>query len=223
MTLSPDLLPLVIGGGVAVLGGGIWLIGRTIENRRREVLEQYALTRGYRFERERPDGQSRLVGELELFNTGHSRRWGYTLTGRVNSRDCTVFEYRYTTGSGKSSNMHRCAMILWEVGGVGLPQFTLTPEGFFDRVGELFGMQDFDFAEDPEFSRAYRLRGPNEAAVRALFTANRRSALTAVKGQRLMASGRYLVWWRNGRLPGPDHLDQFLADGDQIRRQFPDS
>jgi len=44
-----------------------------------------------------------------------------------------------------------------------------------------------------------------------------------VKGQRVSGSGRYLVWWRSGRLPGTDHLDQFLADGDQVRRQFLDA
>jgi hypothetical protein len=31
-----------------------------------------------------------------------------------------------------------------------------------------FGGQDIDFAESPEFSRAYRLRGSDEAAVRAV-------------------------------------------------------
>ena len=223
MTLSPDLLPVVIAGGTAVLGGSIWLVARTIEKRRREALEQYALVRGYRFERGRPGGEQQLEGEMELFKTGHSRKWGYTLVGRVNSRACTAFEYRYVTGSGKNSNTHRCAVMLWEADGAGLPASTLTPEGFLDRVGQLFGMQDFDFAEDPEFSSAYRLRGPDEAAVRALFTPNRRAGLSAVKGQRVSGSGRYLVWWRSGRLPGTDHLDQFLADGDQVRRQFLDA
>ena len=223
MILAPDVLPAVIGGAVVVLAGGLWLIGRGIEHRRREALEQYALVRGYRFERERRGGEQELESALQLFKTGHSRRWGYTLVGRVNSRACTVFEYRYVTGSGKNSNTHRCAVMLWEADGAALPAFTLTPEGFLDRVGQLFGMQDFDFLEDREFSNAYRLRGPDEVAVRALFTPKRRAVLAAASGQHVMGSGRYLIWWRSGRLPGPERLDQFLADGDQVRRQFLDA
>jgi len=225
VNLAPDVLPAVVGGGVVVLAGGLWLIGRGMENRRREALQQYALVRGYRFERERLGGERELENALELFKTGHTRRWGYTLVGRVNSRACTVFEYRYVTGSGNSSNSHRCAVMLWEAdsAGEGLPTFTLTPEGLLSRVGQLFGMQDFDFLEDPEFSNAYRLRGPDEAAVRALFTPKRRAMLTAARGQQVMGSGRHLIWWRSGRLPGPDRLDQFLADGDQVRRQFLDA
>ena len=64
-----------------------------------------------------------------------------------------------------------------------LPQFLLTPEGFWARVAAYFGGQDIDFADSPEFSSAYRLRGSDEPAVRALFTPARRQVFELIRGQ----------------------------------------
>ena len=52
-----------------------------------------------------------------------------------------------------------------------MPRFELKPEGFFDRIGSVLGGHDIDFAEDPEFSRACRLKGPDEPAIRETFHA----------------------------------------------------
>ncbi len=43
---------------------------------------------------------------FEPFRSGHSRTWGYTLTGAVSGRPFTAFEYRWVTGGGKSSHRH---------------------------------------------------------------------------------------------------------------------
>lgn len=50
-----------------------------------------------------------------------------------------------------------------------LPDFALEPEGLWSRVSELVGGKDIDFAEYPEFSDKYYLRGVNETAVREFF------------------------------------------------------
>src|SRR2546422_3151571 len=49
-----------------------------------------------------------------------------------------------------------------------LPTFMLTPEDLRAKLAVLFGGQDVDFDDSPEFSRRYRLRGTDEDAVRAL-------------------------------------------------------
>lgn len=139
----------------------------------------------------------------------------------------TAFDYSYATGGGNSARRHRFAMMLWESPDTRLPRFSLAPEGFFQRLGQRFGVKDYDFTEDPEFSRAYQLQGDDEAAVRALFTPARRAYLLAAgatmekpRRHHLAGAGSRLLWWRNGRLPGLEELDQFLADGDAVRRQF---
>ncbi len=51
-----------------------------------------------------------------------------------------------------------------------IPDFALEPESFGTKFSELMGGKDIDFAEYPEFSRKYYLRGDPEAAVRTFFS-----------------------------------------------------
>ena len=83
-----------------------------------------------------------------------------------------------------------------------------------------FGGQDIDFAESPEFSRAHRLRGSDEAAVRALFTPARRQVFELLGSQHAAGAGQELMWWRDGALPPPDQFDVFLMEGQRIQRAF---
>lgn len=170
-----------------------------------------------------------VAGGFGVFAHGRRRRWGATINGQVGGRPFTLFEYAYVTGGGNSRNQHRLTVMAWEAPEQTLPRFSLVPEGFFRRLAQRFGAQDFDFEEDAEFSRAYQLQGDDERAVRALFTPGRRAFLMAESpdGRRaprhhLAGAGARLLWWRNGRLPRTHDLDQLVADGDRLRRAFLD-
>lgn len=221
--MTPILFVVLGVGAVAAIGA----LAFAADRRRQAALAEYCLVRGYRLERERHGAQDALAEAFAIFRQGRNRRWRWTINGSMGSRPFTAFEYSYVTGGGNSNQRHRFAMILWEAPEAQLPRFSLVPEGFFQRLGQRFGVKDFDFDEDPEFSRAYQLQGDEEAAVRALFTPGRRTLLTApgLAGDKpprhhLAGAGSRLVWWRDGGLPRPDQLDQFLADGDAVRRQF---
>lgn len=217
MLIDPSLL--IIGGGV-VLVGAIAANAIARERRRRAAYEEFCRTRGFGFETERPGGERRYQGTLEYFTQGRSRRWGYTINGRRADAPFTAFEYRWVTGGGKNSSTHRIAGIVWERDGAALPGFALTPEGWLSRVGDIFGMQDIDFAESPEFSRAYRLRGPDDGAIRAAFTPELRHFFAVTPDQHVAGGGTVLIWWRSGRLPPAARLDEWLEEGDRVRRRF---
>jgi len=216
----PIDLPWLIFAGVAVLAGGGFLLARAAERKRREALEQFCLMRGFRFEQERPGAEAALAALFEPFRSGHSRKWGYTLTGAFSGRPITAFEYRWVTGGGKSSQTHVVHGILWESVNAHLPAFTLGPENFLTRIAGVFGAQDIDFDDTPDFSSAYRLRGKDEAAIRAFLTPALRQYLALAPGQRMAADGTRLLWWRDGRLPKPDQLEQFLMEGDAVARKL---
>jgi len=217
MLIEPQWLVL---GGVAVLGVGGTLLAQAMERKRREALEGFCLMRGFRFEANRPGAETALAPLAEQFRSGHSRKWGYTLTGALSGRPVTAFEYRWVTGGGKNSQRHNLHAILWETPNGKLPVFTLGPENLLTRLAAAFGGQDIDFDDSPEFSSAYRLRGEDEAAIRAFLTTDLRQFLTLTPGQRIAAGGTRFLWWRNGRLPKPEQLEQFLMEGDAVARRF---
>ena len=221
--MTPPIALIALGIAIPVGIIGAYTIA---QRRRREALQQFSEQRGYRFEKERPGAEDALAEVFPIFGKGHGRDWGCTITGQVGGTPFTAFDYLYITGSGKSSHRHRLAMMLWDTPGVNLPRFSLGPEGFWRRVAQRCGAQDFDFEGDEEFSRGYELQGDDEAAVRALFTPARRAYLVApgpdgkLVRHHLGGAGTRLLWWQTGRLPAPEALDQFLADGDRVRRLF---
>jgi len=190
-----------------------------LERRRREAYKEFCMMRGFTFERSRHSSPQPYAA-VPLFAKGQSRRWGYTIGGRWNGRAFTAFEYRYSTGGGKNRHTETVSVMQWDGDDVALPRFCCTPEGFWDRLAQRFGRQDFDFPEDPAFSDAYQLQGDDEAAVRAAFTAEVRRHLVANPRQHVAGARQALFWWRPGRLPKPDDLDALFAEGDGVRRLF---
>jgi hypothetical protein len=220
MLIEPQWV--VLGGVAALVAGGV-VLARAAERNRREALETFCLMRGFRFEAERAGAEVALAALCEQFRSGHSRKWGYTLTGAVSGRPITAFEYRWVTGGGKNSHRHNLHAILWETPGTPggrLPAFTLGPENLLTRLAAVLGGQDIDFDDSPEFSSAYRLRGEDEAAIRAFLTPELRQFLALTPGQQIAAEGTHFLWWRHGRLPKPDQLEQFLMEGEAVARRF---
>ena len=217
MTIEPQWL---IMGGAAALVGSLALVSRAQERKRRAAYEEFCMIRGFTFEPERPDGERRFADVFDPFTAGRRRTWGYTISGTKNQAPFTVFEYRWVTGSGKNSSAHRIGGIVWERDDAAFPKFALSPAGWFSRLGHMFGAQDIDFPESPEFSRAYQLKGPDEPAIRRLFTPEIRRFFEATPNQQVAGGGRFLFWFRNVRLPAAAALDEWLEQGDQVRRRL---
>ena len=219
LPVSSDwIVGVMFSASLAVIAGA-FIYQRIVDRRRTQDYTEHCLARGLRFEHDRPGEEARHTRTCRLFDEGHSRKWCYTITGKRGDLPYTMFEYRWTTGSGKSSQQHTIGAVLWPTER-DLPDFMLTPEGFMAKIAAWFGGQDIDFADSPRFSDFYRLRGSNEAAVRALFTADLRHTLERDPDDHIAGGGKELLWWRNGRLPPSEALDQFLTEADRIRLLF---
>lgn len=215
-----DTIPLVLVLGVsAAIAVSLLVYGRVVDRRRTRAYAEFCLPRGYRFEHDRPGHEARCAASFPVFTEGRRRRWGYTITGHRGDTPFTAFEYRWTTGSGDSSRTHTIAAVQWPIERQ-LPTFMLTPEDLRAKLAVLFGGQDVDFADSPEFSRRYRLQGTDEDAIRALFTPGLRLALMQHPKQHVAGGWNDLFWWRTGGLPAPDAFDEFLMEADRVRRMF---
>ena len=152
----------------AFLGFIVW-IGHRQEKERTAKIGQLAASMGLEF---RPQGDLELnqrLGILQLFKLGHSRNLSNLLTGETDECRISIFDYRYTTGSGKSTHTTKLTLAALESKRLRIPAFTLRPENFLDKIGGLLGLQDIDFADNPEFSKSFVLKGSEEEKIQKLF------------------------------------------------------
>lgn len=210
---------ILVGGGLAVVGAAAWF-QRARERKRRDAFAEYSLIRGYTYEPQRAEGERRFRAAFEIFTQGDNDSWRNTITGTKNQAPFTAFEYVWQTGSGKSRRTHTISGMIWERDDISLPKFTLAPEGWFSRLGDWFRKRDIDFVESPDFSRVYQLKGADEQAVRALFTPELRRFFEATPNQKVNGGGSFLFWWFDEKLPSVERLDEWLEQGDHVRRRF---
>lgn len=166
-----DFLPfLFIGGFIVLIVGGI-IYSMVAEKKRRADLMETAESLGLAFI---PDGDDRLLaslGEFKLFSQGRSRKMKNLIQGDSGEVKIAIFDYQYTVGNGKNSSTHRQSVISLQSSELTSPDFSMRPEGMFDKIGSALGFQDIDFESHPEFSRLFVLQSSNEEAIRNYFQA----------------------------------------------------
>ena len=161
------------------VAAGIGLAAWWSQKKRTEAWRQVAGELGIQFLGHQNDVLSRC-GQMKLFSRGRSRRVTNAISGDAGDVQITLGDYRYRTGSGKNSSTHSYTVCVLQSDRLSLPACFLRPQvRFFDALGALFGGQDIDFSEDPEFSKSYVLQGESEGAVRGLFDQRVRSWFAA--------------------------------------------
>src|SRR5579863_972801 len=90
-------------------------------------------------------------------------RLSNVMTGQINGFEVSVFDY--THGSGKSRTTQTLTCFTQDAE---LPPFELRPENIFDKVCDAVLNRDIDFDSNPDFSRRYHLRTPDETRIRML-------------------------------------------------------
>lgn len=133
------------------------------------------------------------------------------LVGSVSGLQASICDYSY--GQGKSRVTVTLACFSQEAE---LPPFALRPEGFFDKISDALFHNDIDFDSNPDFSRCYLLRTPNEARTRALFNPGLLTFFEQIAPEkwRVEASEPTLIIYKQTRqavLDIPDFLKQTSA------------
>ncbi len=163
---------------------------------------------------EKPDKalRERLL-HFHLFSQGHSTKIRNVLTGRAGEMDVRVFDYRYTTGGGKNSSTWRQTVMLCESAQMSLPKFALRPEHFFHKIGQVFGYQDIDFDNHPDFSKRYLLKGDDEREIRKLFDTDTLSFYESHGKLSTEAAGHQLIHYHANKRISPEKLSEFIREG----------
>lgn len=202
----PVFYIVVAVAGVISLIVGIILIARHFEQQRTEKLRSLAAELGFSFQPLWTDATSPGVAAFEVLCRGRGIKLFNSLNGSSDGVDVTIFDHRYTTGSGKHSHTTTQTVVAIRSDLLKLPRFTMATERLISRIASALGYQDIDFMESPEFSRTFLLRGPDEAAIRAKFSRMDLSNLAEFKGISLEGEGDRLLIWHQGKRRKPEEI-----------------
>ena len=208
---------IAVAGGLALVGGIIALVAR-YERKRAEELAAVGQAMGFTFE---PDGDLEVMkgfGDLPLYGHGHSKRVKCVMTGQAGERDVKLFDYKYTTGSGKNSHTWSQTVALFPRAAEGLPDLLLSPENIFHKIGAVFGYQDIDFDTSPDFSSHYLLRGPDEMAIRSVFGADALNFFGQQRGWHVEIAGGNVGIYRSDKRCKPEDLRTYLEETQSVLR-----
>ncbi len=140
------ILFVIIAVTVAVIGG-------IYARKRRDALAAWAIAHGLEFMDYAPAGLIDRYSGFEPFGIGSSRSASNLIRGQTGEILWEIFEYHYTTGSGKDRSRHTWSLVAATVPMV-FSRLRLRPEGLFDKVKGLIGFEDINF-ESEAFSRRY--------------------------------------------------------------------
>jgi hypothetical protein len=162
------------------------------------------------------------IPDFKMTSRGHARRRYNNYEGRTSGLDISVFDYRYTVGSGKNSSTHTNTIAMTNVN---LPIFQLSKEGFFSKIADKFTNKDIDFRDYPDFSDKYVLKGIDEQGIRTIFTSE---ALVFFENyerennQRcyVESNGRELIFCTPSKRIKPENMNMFMEKTKHCFRLF---
>lgn len=206
-------IQLIIWGGIAALVVVGFVIAQYLRRKRTEAFQRIAEDLGLAFTPFAGDAMANELGHFELFSKGHSKKISNLLHGTSNDRALAIFDYQFTTGSGKHAHTWHTTVMQIQFDGPELPRFSLCQESVWHKIGGLFGKNDIDFDTHPKFSRRHLLRGDDESAIREVFTPDILDYYEAHPGLNTEVCGNTLLFYRQGKKVKPHNVGPFLADG----------
>jgi hypothetical protein len=213
--MTPVVVVLIAAGAGVIVLCAVWTTRR--EKARAEAMRLRAQALGFTFaENAAPDGAGGAT--LPLFQRGRRHKATNVMTRTDRDVETLLFDYAYTTGSGKHQSTHRQTVALFQFPDGDLPKFEVSPEALMHRIAGLFGYDDIDFDASPEFSKLYLVRGSDEMRVRAVLGPSSRHALERSPGWSVEGASRALAVYRGSKRVNPDELSVFLEEAKQIRQ-----
>ena len=188
--------------------------------RRVQALAALAASNGLEFNEEDPFNLPDRLAGISQFNQGNSRKASNVIHGTYAGRDVLLFDYQYTTGSGKNRHTHRLSACL-EPAGVPLPALLIRPETFLDKAAAFVGFEDIDFESD-EFSRKFFVKGPDKKFAYDVCNPQMMSWLLANAGNfsiEIIDSGLVLM---NGSTWSPEDFQSALCFSARFWELIPD-
>ena len=206
---------LFIGGVIAFIAVGAYF-SRVSSQKRTEALQAEADAMGLQFNSDGSDALHSFSG-FKLMNVGRSRRALNLISGDAGDVKISIFDYRYTTGSGKNKRTSIQTVVALESAGIAAPAFSMRQQsGFLDKIGKLFGGQDIDFEGHPKFSEMFVLQGPDEDAIRSFFTPALLTFFETKVGHSIEGLQGKMLLYKSRSRTAPEEIKDLLASAYEV-------
>ena len=206
-----------------LIAGVAMYFSHLAEKKRREELQAFAASRGWRYTPEADRNFPRVFRDFESLQRGSNRYARHFIRGAVEDMGLTFCEYHYETTSrnseGKTSTTHYWHTLLILEPPFPLKELRVRPEGIFDKLAAVFGGGDINF-ESAEFSRRFHVSAPDRSWAYAVIQPHIMDLLLRHPRRELAMNGRCLMLKDNlslnaARLPGMER------GGTEILRSIP--
>ena len=184
--------------------------------KRTEAFQTEAEAMGLQFNSDGSEASNRF-SEFRLMNIGRSRKAQNLISGDAGDVKISIFDYLYTTGSGKNRRTTRQTIVALESTGINAPSFSMRRQGsFFDKIGKFFGGQDIDFESHPMFSEMFVLQGPDEDAVRRFFTPALLTFFETKVGHSIEGGLGKIILYKSNKQSPPEEIKDLLASAYEV-------
>ena len=213
-----------------LIGVAAFAIVQYLDYRRTQAIKAIAHQLGFThrqtpqpgfFYRETP-GQfiDNRIRESVLCSRGRHRRLENVIEGKWKNQQLLVGDYAYTTGSGKNKSTHRQTIVVIDCAQPYLPPFALVPENIFHKISNFLGYTDINFNNYPQFSKRYRLTGPDEPAIRNCFTSDVLTFFEKHGSFCVESLGTVLLYYKRGYLVKPQEWQKLMNTACRVYSQF---
>jgi hypothetical protein len=134
--------------------------------------------------------------------------------------DVSLFDYKYTISTGKSSVTYDQTVFFVNSKNLGLPDFILKPENIGHKIAAFLGWEDIDFEAYPAFSDKYHLKGEDEDYIRHHFNDDVLKFFSKTSGWTVEAVNYYLVFYAHNSLVPENILADFYRMGYGVYELF---
>jgi hypothetical protein len=194
-------MPFLFIGLFILIAVTLAIFGHQAAKRRRAELFQLAISLGFQFQPQPGDVHDRYLG-FAPFGVGSSKRSACLLHGTEGEFEWELFDYRYTTGSGKNRQTHHYGIIAASIP-LNFPKMQIRPEGFFDKIASFAGFDDINF-ESGEFSRRYHVTCADRTLAYDLIHPQMIEFLLSGPLRTWQTGGRRILLIRGGKFPAAE-------------------
>ena len=202
----------IVVGILAVIGLIVWgaIVAYRKEQARIAALGQLALSKGWQFSAGDPYNlPHRWHGDP--FGNGYDQEATNVITGMAGERQMLSFDYSYKEDSTDSKGNTTTTTYHYAVCAValpcGLPELSITPEGFFSKIGHALGMDDIEL-ESEDFNRRFKVRCSDRKLAMDVLSPRTMELLLATGKVHLRFEAGDLLTWDGGHQQPADVLNR---------------